>query len=1049
MKKISPYLRFWENPELPHLHRLTARATAYPYADVGAALLGDRDASPYYQSLNGDWSFQMFDHPDAVSPSSLLRPQGDAIDSVAVPGNWTLQGYGKPHYTNVQMPFPDEPPFVPQENPTGVYGRDLEIPSDWDRRRIIVHFGGSESVLAVYLDGQFIGMSKDSRLPSEFDLSPYVVAGQHYWLSAVVIKWSDATFIEDQDQWWMGGLFREVFLYSTAPVYLQDIFATGGLSDDFKDGLLDLKVRIRFPRQPEADYRVEAQLYSPTGEAVWAKPIEQCYELGHMAIRRLETHLQERIENVKSWSAETPNRYTLVVSLVTPDGVAIEHTSIRLGFRTIEVRDRMLLINGACVMINGVNRHDHHDRTGKALDRETMRTDVVLMKRFNINAVRTSHYPNDPYFYDVCDELGLYVIDEANLETHGYYNSMGVDSRWANAFLDRAVSMVERDKNHPSIILWSLGNETGYGPNQDAMAGYIRGRDSSRPLHYEAGFPRRHEGMDKQDWVAMYSSGERVSDIICPMYIDLQQAIEWATDPDYTDRRRPWIYCEYSHAMGNSNGTLSDHYAAFEKYHGLQGGFIWEWIDHGLHQVTEDGQDYWAYGGDFGDTPHDANFVCDGLVWPDREPHPGLFELKKLAQPLHASLTSGKSNNIQIFNKDHFRSTSWLVTHWELVIDGDIVDCGILEVPAIAPRETVMIDLPVEVNEVSASLASIILRFTTKADTSWASAGHEVAWVQLDLPIPLLEESRTQCDAPKEQLIVSLSDESKSSRLISVGNMELEIDDSLGLTALRYNGIPVLNSPPKLNIWRAPIDNDGILLLTRWRDRENLTKWRDLGLDKVSSKLTTGKLTECSASTLKWQGHFQASGRDNFDDFTWDYEISILSGNKLRLSATITLGEGIVDIPRAGLLLDLASGFEQLKWLGLGPHENYPDRKACCWKAWHDSTVTEQCTPYIMPQENGLKCDTTQIVLTHDDGLNLNINSPRAIAFSALHYHADDLTNACHTHELTPRAETILSIDAAHRGLGTASCGSDTFEVYRLNERSYTLDLELEFDAVQ
>jgi beta-galactosidase len=1037
MKNVTPFQRFWESPEITAINRLPSRATLYPFPSAIEARQLDREKSPWFRVLNGEWTFQMLGNPDEVLPAHLNRPAKSAkLAEVTVPGNWTLQGYGKPHYTNVQMPFPDAPPFVPSENPTGIYGREISIPEDWKNRRSVIHFGGAESVLAVYLDGAFVGMGKDSRLPSEFDLTPFVTAGQTHWLSAVVIKWSDATFIEDQDQWWMGGLHREVYLYSTAPVHIRDLFAVGGLTNDHADGTLDLKVRIDFPRQPDTGWKIETQLLTPDGKPVWKKPQLSVIPIGERDTGRLEGRLKTTIPRVKPWSAEIPTRYTLIATLLDPLGNVVESTTTRIGFRSVEIRDRMLLINGACVMINGVNRHDHHDTKGKALDRATMRNDALLMKQFNINAVRTSHYPNDPYFLDVCDELGLYVIDEANLEAHGYYNALQDDPRWSAAFLDRAVRMVERDKNHPCIILWSLGNETGYGANQDAMAGYVRGRDPSRGLHYEPGVSRQGLPMDQQDWDKLYDSGHRVTDIVCPMYPPISQAVEWATDPEHTDRRRPWIYCEYSHAMGNSNGTLADHYAAFEKYHGLQGGFIWEWIDHGLKQSTSDGETYWAYGGDFGDKPNDANFVCDGLVWPDRRPHPGLFELKKLAQPVRVKLKGG--NVLEVTNKDHFRSLSWLKASYELLVDGLLVKTGSLKLPSIEPRATGTMTLDVPRGKFTGRSICMIVRFHTKANNDWAPAGHEVAWEQITLPTRLLKSpAKVRTNEPRPEILRT------ENGIIQFGDIQLTADEQLGLTSIHYKNQPVLLAAPDLNIWRAPTDNDGIKL---WDGQEgkNLGLWRAKGIDKLVSRL---REATSYASKPAWRWNYEATGRDQWSDFTWNYQVTLEAADRLRLQAEIVLGEDMQDLPRAGLLFRIAPGFEQLAWHGLGPIENYPDRLACVWKAVHESTVTEQYTPYVMPQENGLKCQTTRIELRNPKGTRLGIQSANEVAFSATHFHPQDLTNAFHTHELTPRTETILCIDAAHRGVGTASCGPDTLEKYRLNATRYRLDLTLTLGA--
>ncbi len=1039
MSNVAPFLHFWESPEITSLNRLPSRATLYPFPGKAGVQRLRREQSPWFHLLNGEWSFQMLGNPDEIRPGHLDRPEKpESLAKVTVPGNWTLQGYGHPHYTNVQMPFKDEPPFVPAENPTGIYGHELSIPKGWKNRRTVIHFGGAESVLAVYLDGEFVGMGKDSRLPSEFDLTPFVQAGRKHWLNAVVIKWSDASFIEDQDQWWMGGLHREVYLYSTAPAHIRDVFAVGGLENAYQDGTLDLKVPIGFPRQPEAGWKIAAELFGPDGKAVWKKARLSEVPIGHFAEGRLEGRLKTTIKRVKPWSAEIPSLYTLVATLLDPSGEAIESTATQIGFRSVEVRDRMLLINGACVMINGVNRHDHHDTKGKALDRATMRADVLLMKQFNINAVRTSHYPNDPYFLDVCDELGLYVIDEANLEAHAYYNAFQDDARWSAAFLDRAVRMVERDKNHPSIILWSLGNETGYGANQDAMAGYIRGRDPSRCLHYEPGVWRQGLTSDQQDLKKLYASGHRVTDIVCPMYPPISQAIEWATDPDHPDRRRPWIYCEYSHAMGNSNGTLADHYDAFEKYHGLQGGFIWEWIDHGLKQTTVDGEEYWAYGGDFGDTPNDANFVCDGLVWPDRRPHPGLFELKKLAQPVGLKLKRGRALVMEITNKDHFRNLGWLRAGYEWMVDGYAVKSGSLKIPSVGARATATVALDLPAGKFTGQTTSLLVRLHTKADSAWAPAGHLVAWEQINLPPRLLAKppsGPTRRSAPKP--VATRTGE--STETIRLGDLQLTTDRELGLTGIRFKNQPVLLASPALSVWRAPTDNDGIKL---WDGQENkcLGRWRAQGLDRVVSK-PVGFVSIANKPSWKWS--YQASGREQWSDFTWSCQLTLEAEDYIRLRAEIGLGEAIHDLPRAGLLFRIAPGFEQLAWHGLGPVENYPDRLACAWKAVHQSTVTAQYTPYVMPQENGLKCGTTRVELSKPHGPRLSLSSAEEFAFSATHFHPQDLTKAFHTFDLKPRAETILCIDAAHRGVGTASCGPDTLEKYRLNQRLYQLDLTM------
>lgn len=1029
----------WISPETISLGRLPMRSTLYPFQDRGSAKTLDRGKSRWFQSLNGSWRFRMAADPESVVPGDTADgTDRSGWDTVDVPGNWTMQGYGKPHYTNVQMPFKDEPPFVPAENPTGIYSREFAIPSDWDGRRVIIHFGGAESVLYVYVNGHPVGLSKDCRLPSEFDISRFINPGAVNTVVAVVVKWSDATFIEDQDQWWMGGLHREVYLYSTAPVHIADVFATAGLTNNYRDGHLRVVVQAGFPRQPEEGWSMEIQLFDPRGKALFKKPRVAPVKVGSSGTRfRLRAEFDEEIKKPLLWSAELPHLHTLVVTLLDPRRKAVESTSTRIGFRSVEVRDRNLLVNGKRVLIHGVNRHDHDDTKGKALDRATMRLDALTMKRFNFNAVRCSHYPNDPHWLDLCDELGLYVIDEANLEAHAYYHQLGHDPRWASAFLERAVRMVERDKNHASIILWSLGNETGYGANQDGMAGWIRGRDPSRPLHYEPGIWVQGVSEKDQPGSKIYDGGYRVSDIVCPMYARPHSLLEWANDKSHPDRRRPLIMCEYSHAMGNSNGGLADYYRLFETVPGLQGGFIWEWIDHGIRQTTSDGRAYWVYGGDFGDVPNDANFVCDGMVWPDRTPHPGIFEFKKLAQPVGIKLKSGL--RLEITNKNDFRTLDWLSGEWELLVDGVAVGKGKFQVPAIKPQESRIIAWKAPRTKMAGHEASLLVRFSIKQRQAWCEAGHLVAWESLALPEGVLRKVKA---GPKTAGTgFELVRHTGTRSLVRAGEIELSFDDALGgLASLKKDGWEILAAAPLLNVWRAPTDNDGIKLWTGQHGKP-LGRFREQGLDKIQSKLIGSSFKNDKAAGAVWTYRFESSGRGQWRDFVWSYRVLLAVTGSLRLSAEFHTGKGIVDLPRIGLLFQLAPGFEDLRWLGLGPIENYPDRKSSVWQAVHRSTITDQYVPYVMPQEHGLKCDTRWIELGNGR-TTVRVASAKPVAFSASHFHASDLTEAKHTIDLHPRKETFLSIDAAHRGLGTASCGPDTFDHHKIHGHRFALDLE-------
>ncbi|MDD5350076.1 MAG: glycoside hydrolase family 2 TIM barrel-domain containing protein, partial [Chthoniobacteraceae bacterium] len=898
-------LKTWIAPECVALNRLPMRATLYPFPDARAARGLDREKTPWFQLLDGQWHFKMASRPEAVAAKDVAADTDrSGWDRVAVPGNWTLQGYGYPHYTNVQMPFPDEPPFVPEENPTGIYAREFTVPADWTGRRVVIHFGGAESVLYLYVNGQAVGMSKDSRLPSEFDITAFVTPGASNTVAAVVVKWSDATFIEDQDQWWMGGLHREVYLYSTAPVHIADVFAVGHLENRYTDGRLQLTVRGGFPRQPEEGWSVEAQLFDPKGKAVFKRPLASEVLAGHPGkVGRLEAHIQAPVKKPLLWNAEQPRLYTVVVTLKNPQGNAVETTAARVGFRSVEVRDRMLLVNGKRVLIKGVNRHDHHDTKGKALDRETMRLDAFTMKRFNINAVRTSHYPNDPYWLDLCDEVGLYVIDEANLEAHGFYHQIGPDRRYAQAFLERALRMVERDKNHASIILWSLGNETRYSANHDAMAGWIRGYDPSRPLHYEPAIWVQGPSLEQQPFQdkKIYNSGQRATDIVCPMYPQLKSLVEWATDKKHPDQKRPFIMCEYSHAMGNSNGGLGEYFDAFEKYPGLQGGFIWEWLDHGIKQKTADGQEYWAYGGDFGDTPNDLNFVCDGLVWPDRTPHPGLFEYQYLCQPVKVTGFNAKTGELAIKNRQDFTTLAAFRGEWALKVNGKAVAKGKFPALKTAPQETarVRIKLPA-LTGAPGDEAFLNVRFRTAAATAWSKAGHEVAWDQVAVPMKTKALKKTQ---PRLQPLAL--EQAGDTLLVQNDRLRLAVSAETGsIDSLQWDGRELLAAGPRLQVWRGPTDNDGIKGWTG-QDGKALGQWLAAGLDQMTIRpvSTKAKRNKDGSVTLTLEHIGACKASDNA--IAHKQLCTVTPDGRITVANTFAVDKALPVLPRLGVVLTL------------------------------------------------------------------------------------------------------------------------------------------------
>ena len=1020
-------LASWMAPELVQINRLPMRATLAPFPDADSARAFVADAqpihnapSPWLLSLNGDWDFHLAPRPEAI-PADFAGADfqtGEGWASLPVPSNWTMHGYDRPHYTNVQMPFRNEPPSVPDDNPTGCYRRTFDVPADWGGRRIVIHFGGAESVLYLWINGVAIGLSKDTRLPSEFDITDHVKAGQTNTVAVVCIKWSDATYVEDQDQWWMGGLYRDVFLYSTEKVFIKDVFALANLDDNYCDGQLKVTAHIGFQTHRHKDWQFQIALYAPDGSAVWPEPMQQrmntkrAYENN-----RFQAVFETTIADVGTWNHENPQLYTLVVSLLAPDGRPVEHSAIRLGFRRVEMADRALLINGKQVLIKGVNRHEWDEHTGKVISREGMVRDIEILKQHNFNAVRTSHYPNDELWYSLCDQYGIYLVDEADIESHDFMNYLCRDTRYASQFLERAIRMVERDKNHASVILWSLGNESGYGPNHDAMAGWIRFTDPSRPLHYENASWSWEKFEQK-------TPGLPATDLVCPMYASIENIISYAkTSGDYPDRR-PLILCEYSHAMGNSNGSLADYWAAFEEYDALQGGFIWEWCDHGIAQTTENGEKFWAYGGDFGDEPNDLNFVCDGLVWPDRTLHPALVECKKLQQPLGARWHDEVAGTIEVRNKADFTKLDWLRGEWTLEVEGQPIASGVLAPLEAAPGQAQKMTLVLPAH-IPAGEAFVMLRFVADRATNWCAANHEVAWEQLALS-----------NAPRHSTALGDAATPRSNDdILVLANAEVEASFAdAALCSLKLGGQEIMAAPMALQIFRGPTDNDGI---KGWSGQENkpLGRWLEAGYDQIELQSVE---TRIEGDSIVTQTRGACKANPNAFEL---HQIWTLEGETLRVSNRFVIAQGLPDVPQLGVTLALKAGFENLSYFGRGPGENYCDRKVGTAIGLYQSTVSDQYVPYILPQEHGNHTDVRQITLDNGAVAIEFVAQSGPMEAKASHFTPHDLLPAMHTFDLTPRGESWVTLNVKQRGLGTASCGPDTLDPYKIWPGEYRLEL--------
>jgi len=1026
----------WEDPQVVGINKRPGHVNVVPFADERSALHGRRAESPYFLNLNGEWQFHYVANPDAV-PAPFYADDLDELnwEPIRVPGNWTMQGYDKPIYTNVQMPIPPDPPWVPQDdNPTGLYRQSFTVPGHWQGRQVFICFEGVESAFYLWLNGRFVGYSQGSRRPAEFDLTPYVQPGENK-LAAMVIRWSDGSYLEDQDHWWMAGIYRDVYLYALPQVTIHDYFVRTKLDEVYRDAALEVTVELEAFNAPwPADYSVSMQLFDAQEKPLFAAPVKRAFQA---TVDQPPTiTLRQAVNDPHKWTAETPHLYTLLLSLYDPQDELVQTLSCKIGFRQVEIKRRELLVNGKAVLFKGANRHEHDDQHGKTVDEASMIADIKLMKQFNFNAVRNSHYPMHPRWYELCDEYGLYVIDEANIEAHALYDRLCADPQWAYAFLERGQRMVQSAKNHACIIMWSLGNETGYGANHDALAGWIRGVDPTRPLHYEGAISRSNG----QDW----GDGMRVTDVVCPMYPQVSEIEAYGADQSGD---RPLIMCEYAHSMGNSTGNLKEYWQAIKKYHGLQGGFIWDWVDQGLLQHDDQGHAYWAYGGDFGDTINDVNFCINGLIWPDRTPHPAMYEAKKIFQPLAIKAVDLAAGLVEISNEQDFLGMQALSGRWEVAVDGRVVQQGLLPPLDIPPGGSQVITLPLQEPDLQPGQEPFLnIHFALVEDTAWAAAGHEIAWEQLALPFRApagrLAKSPYSPRLLDELPVLELIHDDHVAT-ISGPEFTIEFDKENGsLTRWEFNGTALLSAGPSLNIWRAPTDNDGIKLASD-RPQQVLPLWLQAGLDELSFACEMVTIDQPAPQVVRLRVQAVSGSEAHPQALVHEHVYTIYGDGEILLENQLQAAANLPVLPRVGLTMTLPPGFEHLTWFGRGPHENYRDRQEGAAIGLYSGTVDEQYVPYIMPQENGNKTDVRWLSLVNEQGVGLLATGSEPLEFSVAHHTAADLFAARHTHELQRREEVILHLDALQMGLGGASCGPPTLVPYVIVPGAVSFDVRL------
>lgn len=992
--------KYWENPEILHINCEKPRSYFIPYENESVAGTGLRGDSSYFKCLNGVWKFKYYESVH-LAENDFVAAEFDANGwkDIPVPSNWQLHGYDIPQYTNVNYPYPCDPPYVPNMNPAGIYLRDFYSDRKEDREYYL-NFEGVDSCFYLWVNGEFIGYSQVSHMTSEFRVTSALKPGKNR-VAVMVLKWCDGSYLEDQDMWRLSGIFRDVYLLERDKVHLSDIHIRTKLDSDCRRGLMTCETEVSNGDSLE----VRAILKDPAGKVV-------------SSISRMidgQDVFSFDVPEPSLWSAEAPNLHS--VWLYAGNEVIV----VKVGMRSIEIRDSVILINGRAVKFKGVNRHDSHPDLGHTIPTWHMKQDLVLMKQHNINAIRTSHYPNDPRFLEYCDELGFYVIDEADLECHGLVvagdiNSLASEPSYQNAFLDRMQRMVERDKNHPCVVMWSLGNESGFGENHIRMVEWAKSRDTGRLIHYEGAFSAMTPKIADDSCIDVYSG----------MYHELsglEQMILTSRD------LRPVFLCEYSHAMGNGPGDLKDYWDLFYRYPKLAGGFVWEWTDHSIRTKTPEGREYFAYGGDFGDQPNDGNFCIDGLVNPDRKPHTGLMELKQVIAPVHVEALDVAAGKFKVTNLYDFIDLSHLVLNWKIEMDGIDVIGGSTDPIPVQPHESVEIALPYEIDSGLNGRVFLLVWFTTAKDLPWAERGHRVCQFQFELPV-ICEKASIHVS----QMGPFVLEESNHFLTLTGTDFYYVLDKNTGMfSELNYHGVKLICKQPKLNIWRGPTDND----------RYIRKAWESEGYERIVPHIYSVSSFVQHDRKVDVICSYSLGGTIKKPVIRGELKWTIFGSGDIFMDVQAEVREGLPFLPRFGLQLEMPEGNERVEYFGFGPHESYIDKHRSTLKGRFTTFVRDMHESYIMPQENGSHYATEWATVTGLTGIGLLFAGLDDFSFNASHYTPEDLTKAEHDFELVPRKETIINLDYRMSGVGSNSCGPELLERYRLSETQIRFRLRM------
>lgn len=1002
-------MKTWENHQIDGINRMPARAHFLTFQSKEKALLNNNRYTHAFKNLNGVWKFMFLDAPE-YSPEGFFNSDFDVtkMDDITVPGNWQLQGYGKMHYSDLWYNFPINPPYVPTENPTGIYKRTFFVEESYRDKKIIIRFCGVDSAYHLWINGKEVGYSKVARNESEFDITDLIRVGEENDVTVRVYQWSDGTYLEDQDMWWESGIFRDVELIGVPKDGINDYKVIADLDDEYKNGIFKVEAFLRTTKEVNVTFElVDAGENTVFTKTVVAKEGKAC--------------IDEVIADVNHWTAETPYLYKLFMT-VEDDGQIVEVIPQNVGFRNIRLNGETFLVNGVAIKFKGVNRHDYSPQNGRVVSREEIEKDIILMKQFNINAIRTSHYPNSYYLYDLCDEYGMYLIAETDLECHGFeltgdYKWITDDPSWELAYVSRMTRMIERDKNHPAIIFWSLGNESAFGCNFRKMTDVAHEMDPTRLVHYEGDF-------DVES-----------ADVYSTMYTWIENPKKPYLMKDIIEKsKKPHVHCEYCHAMGNGPGNLKDYQDLVYAHDKLQGGFVWEWFDHGIESFTESGEKYYRYGGDFGDDPSNKDFCIDGLIMPDRTPSPGLYEYKKVIEPITTTAVDIQKGIINLLSRYDFANLDRFNLVYKVMEDDVILQTGFMAVPSIEARANKDITLPYDLSAIKVKPGAhyyVNISYQLREDTSYASSGHELATAQFELPLY------------KEGIVVrpeGILNVEKEHTTLHVKGANFSLDFNLvngNLMNIVRDGMQVLSKGPRLTLWRAPISND----------MEIIDKLKKVYFLHLEHEVVMNIDYHMEGNILKVEVDTINSTTNSAWHFKTKYVYTVYPSGDILIDVEGT-PSGRVDLapdmlPRIGVSMHLDKSMEHVRYFGMGPGENYADSKEAAQMGLYANTVDGLFTNYVIPQENGNHMGCKWVSMTNDRGMGLLASTEGDFNFSASWYEDKDLDDAKHTCDLVKRDYIIFNVDYKQNALGTNSCGQWQLDKYRAKFEDFKLSFRL------